>query len=334
MAFEQHSLNGYNSGCAWQLEINLKSLDLFENCLKDTLNLTEGPIKISDYGCSEGKNSIIYFSECLKRFRSYSNRTVWITHTDLPSNNWSEVHNLLNSCDFSYLNLPNTYFSTVGRSFFNQIFPSNSIHVGFSAFSFHYLSKKPVRPEGDTSLVHGGFIKQGFEDMKTILKHRIEELVPGGTLTTIVACSGEQLNMVLGKIFIMPFIALLNQGLISEEKIKTMEWNVHGMKIEEMRNVLKEFDDKIDVVHLEVNKRICPFYTEYLETHDLSLYQDKLNNYFSVLSKLQLFSILDDKTEEEKQMIFERFQEETKKVIAADLSEVYMEIITLVIRKK
>ncbi len=43
----------------------------------------------------------------------------------------------------SYLNeFDNVYVSAVGMSFYSQCVPSNSVHLGFSAAAFHWLSER------------------------------------------------------------------------------------------------------------------------------------------------------------------------------------------------
>ena len=42
--------------------------------------------------------------------------------------------------DSHWFNQDGVYFSAVGRSFYEQCFPRNSVHVGFSSYAVSYLS--------------------------------------------------------------------------------------------------------------------------------------------------------------------------------------------------
>ena len=112
MAFEHHSLSGYNSCSSWQLHMALKSIPQVLQNLLSSIQLTPGPLVVADYGCSEGYNSMIYFKTLFQAFREQSDREIFITHTDLPNNNWNIFSNLLNTSEDSYLLLPKIDFST------------------------------------------------------------------------------------------------------------------------------------------------------------------------------------------------------------------------------
>ena len=88
MAFQQDSIRGYNSGSSWQLDCARFSIPILADSLISVEASTDSSsIKIVDYGCSEGYNSMILFKEALKVFRKESNRPISILHTDLPDNN-------------------------------------------------------------------------------------------------------------------------------------------------------------------------------------------------------------------------------------------------------
>ena len=332
MAFEHHSLSGYNSCSSWQLHMALKSIPQVLQNLLSSIQLTPGPLVVADYGCSEGYNSMIYFKTLFQAFREQSDREIFITHTDLPNNNWNIFSNLLNTSEDSYLLLPKIYFSTVGKSFFQQLFPNESVHLGFAAFSFHYISKKPIRKPDDRAPRHEAMIEQAKSDMKIILQHRINELVLGGFLTAMFAATSSVPNMGFGMLLYQPFINLIEKGVISQEEIKGLEWNTCGLKIEELNEVLENFSERIEVISVQVTKEVCPYYTQFLEDNDFEKYKDSVVKSIGMLCKLPLYSIL-DKPDEEKERIFELFEVELRSSIK-DSVELHLEVTTLVLRKK
>ena len=87
MAFQSKGLLGYNKVSASQLQVALKFIPEFVDNLKVASNVAENIIIIADYGCSEGKNSMITFTTIFKEFRTISDKPIMLIHTDLPENN-------------------------------------------------------------------------------------------------------------------------------------------------------------------------------------------------------------------------------------------------------
>ena len=71
MAFQVSALKGYNNASDWQYDVLLKKFDLTFEHLKIASTIARGPIKIVDYGCSEGLNSMNFFSELLKNSEKF-----------------------------------------------------------------------------------------------------------------------------------------------------------------------------------------------------------------------------------------------------------------------
>lgn len=332
MAFSSFSLSGYNRASAWQLDINLSHASQITAQVLQAANSFPEPLIIADFGCSEGENSVTLFKQVIQELRNTSQKPVLIFHTDLPENDWTEFNRVLNNLDKSYLALANTSSATIGRSFFNQLFPNDSVHVAYSAYAFHYLSKKPERLAGDFSFPHQNFLAQALNDFKSLLRLRYRELVKGGTLTVLVAGAGESLNMNMGKIFILPFMALAEQGVFSQSDLMKLEWNLHAMKMSDLKVILDEFDGKFEVVELKEEKGLCPFYKEFLVDRDLDKYVDLLSRYFEVLMLLQLYSILPDGCDREQAK--GKMVDEIRKLIRKDPeAEMFINTISLVIRK-
>ena len=59
-----------------------------------------------------------------------------VVHNDLPTNDWTKLFQLLSE-DKSYQGVANGY------SFYDQCLPSNSLSIGFTASSMHWLYKIP-----------------------------------------------------------------------------------------------------------------------------------------------------------------------------------------------
>ena len=84
---------------------------------------------------------------------------------------------------------PGVYFSAVGRSFFEQCFPRESVDVAMSYTALHWLSELPttildhVHHTGTADpAVQAQYAEQAARDWSEILRHRSAELKPGGQM--------------------------------------------------------------------------------------------------------------------------------------------------------
>lgn len=332
MAFQNIALKGYNRASHWQLVFQMEKLPLFVANLEAAIKLTNSPLNIVDYGCSEGFNSMQFFNKSLELLRKTSQRPVSILHTDLPKNDWSEFFQILNNPHNNYLTNGNVAYSALGRSFYEDIVLPETVHVGFSAFAFHYLSKKPIRKPGDTGIFHSAYIEQGRQDMETLLNKRINELVPGGTLMILVGARTEQLNAKMGRLYFEPLSNLIKMGVISQEDFSTFEMNTYAFTLSEWQTLLKKLENKVKIIELKMEKSICPFYLEYLKDKDIEVYKDELMQFVAQMMKVQVNTFI-KRTQEEKDKIIEMLKTEIKSIIHSDPTEVYMEFTTLVLEK-
>ena len=106
------------------------------------------PIVIADYGASTGHNSLLPISAALPvlRKRTRPEHSVLVVHTDVPDNNFTVLFQTLADDPDTYLHKDAaTFASAVGRSFYSQIIPSNSVHLGWTSWAIQWLSRVPRR---------------------------------------------------------------------------------------------------------------------------------------------------------------------------------------------
>jgi hypothetical protein len=78
-----------------------------------------------------------------------------------------------------------------------KIVPAGTLHLGFSANSMHWLSRKPcdltnhVQAVGAAGAELAAFADQARQDWETILLHRARELVQGGRLVLVNLCKDD-----------------------------------------------------------------------------------------------------------------------------------------------
>ena len=124
------------------------AIELFEQAA-DAVPLPRPPqpIVIADYGASTGHNSLLPISAALPvlRNRLCPEHSVLVVHTDVPDNNFTVLFQTLAEDPDTYLDKDAaTFASAVGRSFYSQIIPSNSVHLGWSSWAIQWLSRVPA----------------------------------------------------------------------------------------------------------------------------------------------------------------------------------------------
>ena len=178
----------YNSNSSSQLSVVLTSksyidqaIDVFSSSLPLTI--------IADYGSAHGLNSYHAMNMIIESFREKNKidktQPILVVHNDLPTNDWSSVFQVLNAGNNS------SYYGVAsGRSFYEQCLPDNTVSIGYSTSSLHWLSCKPCNltnhccsayvPEDDPDRL--AFARQSHLDYAHFLEHRSRELVQGGVL--------------------------------------------------------------------------------------------------------------------------------------------------------
>jgi SAM dependent carboxyl methyltransferase len=105
------------------------------------------PVVIADYGSSEGHNSLGPLAAAISRLRERvgPERAISVVHTDLPENDFTALFRMLAADSNSYLcGDPAVFTSAIGRSFYEQILPANSVTLAWSSWAVQWLSRVPA----------------------------------------------------------------------------------------------------------------------------------------------------------------------------------------------
>jgi hypothetical protein len=186
----------YNKHALQQAVGGASALSLLEQAARSvTLDSSDQPVVIADYGSSQGKNSLRPMRIAIAALRE---RLSWetpisVVHTDLPENDFSTLFHLLEAAPDSYLRDQRDVFaSAIGRSFYEQLFPSNHVTLGWSAYAVLWPSRMPPLIPGhfyctrSSGTVLETFNKWADEDWRVFLSHRAKELRHGGRLVILV----------------------------------------------------------------------------------------------------------------------------------------------------
>lgn len=155
----------------------------------------EQPIVIADYGSSQGKNSMAPMQVAISglRRRIGPDRAISVFHIDQASNDFATLFAVLDGDPDRYaLNEPNVFPAAIGRSFYENVLPTGSVHLGWSSYAAVWLSRVPTLipghffPARSTGVVHAEFDRQAAKDWAGFLSLRAKELRPGGRLVIVL----------------------------------------------------------------------------------------------------------------------------------------------------
>lgn len=159
------------------------------------------PIVIADYGAANGLGSLLPIGAAITvlRNRTRPEHSVLVAHTDRPDNDFTALFGTLDNDPDSYLHKDKaTFVSAVGRSFYHQIMPSNSVNLGWSAWAIDWLTRTPCGIDGHLQVsftadadVRSAYARQAARDWHEFVAFRGRELCPGGRLVVMTQGVGE-----------------------------------------------------------------------------------------------------------------------------------------------
>jgi SAM-dependent methyltransferase len=158
------------------------------------------PLVIADYGSSQGKNSFAPLTLAIKTLRSRFGpaRPIFTYHIDQPSNDFNSLFEVLDADPNRYTQgEPNVFPAAIGRSFYGQVLPAESVDLGWSSYAAVWLSRVPGRISGHFIPFHNAqalaeFAAQAATDWESFLALRARELRPGGRLVVVLPARDER----------------------------------------------------------------------------------------------------------------------------------------------
>jgi hypothetical protein len=215
------------------------------------------------------------------RARTRPEHSVLVTHTDTPDNDFTTMFRALAEDPDSYLRTDAAAFSSaVGRSYYSQILPSNSINLGWSAWSIQWLGRVPM-PVGDHVAVaysadaqaRAAYARQAAQDWQEFVAFRGRELCPGGKLVVLTAALAEN-----GDFGYRPLLSALTDtlrelaadGVISRDELYRMSLPVVGRAAADFAAPFAPSGrfERLSIEHLEVFDAEDRFFNQYRSDHD------------------------------------------------------------------
>lgn len=242
---------------------------------------------LSDMGTADAGTSLSMVDRAIEAVRARVSAPVTIVYSDQPRNDFNAlIANVHGLGPFeTYLDRHEDVFPLVsGTTFYKQIVPADSLHVGFSATAMHWLSDKVcnisnhVQAVGAEGEQLAAFQAQARRDWQQILLHRARELKSGGKLVLINFARDEQ-GRYLGNTggvnmfdtFNEIWVSFLEQQRITREEYENMTLPQYYNTVEEFSAPLTDAGDPVyqaglRLEHIDTRIVRCPF-AEAFEQH-------------------------------------------------------------------
>ncbi|KAG9151131.1 hypothetical protein Leryth_002698 [Lithospermum erythrorhizon] len=222
------------------------------------LNPCPASLKIADLGCSSGPNTLLVVSQLIKKICKIRRKTnkisspeIQIYLNDLPGNDFNSVFKSLSSFNEGMRNevgsdlFGNCFFNGVPGSFYDRLFPINSLHFVHSSYSLMWLSQVPDGIEGNKGniccsrrspkCVVKAYFKQFQKDFSVFLKCRSVELVAGGYMVlTIFGRKIVDPSCLIWELLGNTLQDMVSEGLIKEEKLHSFNVPLYTPSLDEL----------------------------------------------------------------------------------------------------
>ncbi len=264
------------------------AIKLFEQAAAVTpLPRSPYPIVIADYGASTGHNSLLPLGAAITvlRKRTSTEQSITAVHTDVPENDFTALFKTLAQDPDTYLRKDEaTFSSAVGRSFYTQILPSNSVNIGWSSWATQWLSRTPapvrdhiVAAGSSDEAVRVAYAKQAAQDWHEFVAFRGRELCPGGHLvvmTTAVGADGDFGYRPLFPAMIDALAELRGAGLLTDDELTRMCIPIVSRTEEDFRSPFAPSGrfERLAIEHLEVFDAEDRFWAQYQVDRDAKVF--------------------------------------------------------------
>lgn len=267
-------------------------------------------LRLADFGCSEGRNSVALLSRAISNLRARTGKPIQTVHSDLPTNDFSRLFLLLAGSGGSAFPAEKVYSSAVAGSMYDPLLPPLSVHLATTFNAIGFLSRKPVDrlpgyilPNGPSKDRNNGSVSEADrvlfselakQDVATFLKARAGELVPGGKLLVQVFGANQDCRTCDGIYDLLndAVLELVTGGDISQESYGRYYQPVYMRTLDEL--TAPATDPSFGVSHLyeldEAQSYEVPvaFNERFKEDGDLDLYARDYVNFFRAFTETVL----------------------------------------------
>ena len=280
-----------------------------------------GPFAIADYAAADGGTSLELIGKLVRSARARNpDRSISVTYTDLPRNDFSTlfstVHGQLPGTPTYLDGIDGVYVFASATSFYQPIFPPQSIDLGFSATAMHWISAIPGRISNHVHAARASgeefaaFRARALADWEAILLQRAGELKPGGRLVMVNLCQdaegrnlGNHRSACMLDMFNELWRNLADQGVITEQEYARTVFPQFYKTLDEFCQPLTDEDNPVHRAGLRlqtVESRIveCPYRAAFERNGDVDAFAEALVPTTRSWSETVFLNSLDDRRSE------------------------------------
>lgn len=307
------------------------------------------PIVIADYGAGTGHNSVLPICAAIAvlRKRTKASHSILVTHTDVPENDFTALFSTLTEDPDSYLKRDSASFaSAIGRSYYTQILPSNSVHLGWSAWALHWLGRTPMPVTGHLLAAYSGdtevqaaYARQAAFDWHEFIAFRGRELSPGGRI--VVMTMGLDDDGQLG--FEAPLDTMIDtltemvaKGVLSAAEYNAMSIPIVGRRAKDFESPFAPSGtfEKLSIAELDLFNAEDRFWKRYRSDGDANAYGAQWAAFLRNALFPTLASALAEDRPQPVTQFFDQLQAGVAERMAAAPVEVQIPLAQLVIEKQ
>jgi hypothetical protein len=241
------------------------------------------PVVIADYGASTGHNSLLPIGAAIAelRKRTRPEHSVLVAHTDVAENDFTVLFQTAEDDPDSYLKKDAASFaSAIGRSFFTQILPSNSVNLGWSSWAIQWLSRIPAPVPDHLQVAYSAddeirdtYAKLAARDWHEFVAFRGRELCPGGRIVVLTMAIGDDGAFGYRPLFrsmLAELTDMVAKGLVTEDEMHRMCIPTVSRRAADFLSPFAPSGslERLTVDHLEVFDAEDRFWTQYQVDHD------------------------------------------------------------------
>ena len=226
------------------------------------------PVVLADYGSSQGKNSLAPMHIAIRTLRASRGRDqpIFVFHIDQPTNDFNTLFEVLaTDADRYAIGEPNVYPCAIGRSFYENVLPPESVHLAWCSYAAVWLSRIPALILGhivahrDTGTACVAFESQAAQDWKAFLSLRSREMHRGGRLVVVLPALNDEGESGLAMLFDQANVALAEMVDAGEIRADERERMVLGTYPRRRCELLAPFQADGQFQHLTVEH--CELYS-------------------------------------------------------------------------
>jgi hypothetical protein len=314
--------SGYSAASRLRAAGLRQAITLFEQAAQAVpLPRPPQPIVIADYGAATGHNSLLPICSAIAvlRKRTRPEHSVLVAHTDVPDNDFTAMFRTLSDDPDSYLRKDAAAFaSAVGRSFYGQIMPSNSVNLGWSSWAIQWLSRTPaavpdhlhVARSAEDS-VRTAYAKQAAQDWHDFIAFRGRELCPGGRLVVMTMAVGEDADFGFAPLLAAmadTLAELVGAGELRDEEVQRMTVPTVARSAAEFRAPFAPSGrfERLEIEHLDIFDAEDRFFEQYRKDKDDKVFGAEWAAFARAAVLPSLAAALDPADEARVQRFFDR----------------------------